>query len=84
VLASGRRLEVGMRVQPEHARSRSTLYDPCAPRLAPGHHPPQPGPDLLDGSSGLHFHTLCEQDADVSRARWPPSSTNFGDLAARA
>ena len=37
-------------------------------------------PDLLDG---LHFHTLCEQDADALAATLPAVEAKFGDLLPR-
>ena len=69
---------------------------PLLARFAPGHTPARieveaaADPHFLDGISGLHFHTLCEQNADalartleaVERAfgRWLPGLKwlNFG------
>ena len=49
------------------------IYDPCAPGLASGHRPRRNfQPEAArPASEGLHFHTLCEQDADdlVPRSR---------------
>ncbi|HEX2651458.1 MAG TPA: carboxynorspermidine decarboxylase [Burkholderiales bacterium] len=52
----------GLRVNPEHSEGHTALYDPAAPfsRLGTPRSEIQPGD--LDGLSGLHFHTLCEQD----------------------
>ena len=50
-------VSVGLRVNPEHSTQEGhAIYDPCAPcsRL---------GIALPEGVEGLHFHTLCEQDA---------------------
>lgn len=54
-------LRFGLRVNPEHSEGEVPLYDPCAPFSRLGI-PRTRFPDHeLDGISGLHFHTLCEQ-----------------------
>src|SRR5688572_16581351 len=55
-------VEFGLRVNPEHSEGHTPLYDPSAPLSRLG--TPRAGiaPGDLDGLSGLHFHTLCEQD----------------------
>lgn len=55
-------LRFGVRVNPEHSEGDVPLYDPCAPGSRMGVPASRFEPDLLDGISGLHFHTLCEQD----------------------
>ena len=78
---------VGLRINPEHSTQEGhAIYDPCAPgsRLgttraqweqAVAEHPELP--DLLDG---LHFHTLCEQDAEPLRETLDAVAEKFGDL----
>jgi carboxynorspermidine decarboxylase len=55
-------LEFGLRINPRHSEGAVGLYDPCAPGSRLG----TPIAQLLDkdltGISGLHFHTLCEQN----------------------
>jgi len=55
-------LEFGLRINPRHSEGAVSLYDPCAPGSRLG----TPVEQLLDkdlsGISGLHFHTLCEQN----------------------
>jgi len=60
--ARGRKIDFGLRVNPQHSEGANALYDPSAPfsRLGTPRDAIQPGD--LDGLSGLHFHTLCEQD----------------------
>jgi carboxynorspermidine decarboxylase len=55
-------LEFGLRVNPEHSEGKVALYDPCAPGSRLGIPLSQFRPESLDGISGLHMHTLCEQD----------------------
>lgn len=62
-LSAGR--QVGIRVNPMHSTQTHGIYDPCAPGSRLGV-PPQQFPERLPrGVSGLHFHTLCEQNADA-------------------
>ena len=55
-------LEFGLRVNPEHSEGKVPIYDPCAPGSRLGIPLSQFRADELDGISGLHMHTLCEQD----------------------
>lgn len=61
-------LQFGIRINPEHSEGEVTLYDPCAPcsrmgvPIAQFERALRDDPALLDGISGLHFHTLCQQD----------------------
>ena len=86
--AAGR--SVGLRVNPEHSTQEGhEIYDPCAPGSRLGTTRAQwekavaqnPAlPELLDG---LHFHTLCEQDADALAETLPVVEEKFGDLLPR-
>ena len=55
----------GLRINPEHSTQDHAIYDPCSPGSRLGITLANFRPELLDGISGLHFHTLCEQNADV-------------------
>lgn len=58
-------IEIGFRVNPGHAEVEIDLYNPCLPGSRFGLHPEDlEGVDLRE-ISGLHFHALCEQNADV-------------------
>ncbi|NTV79002.1 MAG: carboxynorspermidine decarboxylase [Clostridiales bacterium] len=61
-LKSGK--EFGLRINPEHSTQEGhEIYDPCAPFSRMGIVASQMNESLLEGISGLHFHTLCEQNA---------------------
>lgn len=60
-----RAIEVGLRVNPGHAEVDVDLYNPCLPGSRFGINPDDLVDVDLSGISGLHFHALCEQDADV-------------------
>ena len=78
---------IGLRINPECSTQEGhEIYDPCAPgsRLgttraqwdaAVAAHPELPA--LLDG---LHFHTLCEQDADALAVTLAAVEEKFADL----
>ncbi len=55
-------LSFGLRINPEHSEGTVPLYDPCAPCSRLGIPLSQFEGQSLEGISGLHFHTLCEQD----------------------
>jgi carboxynorspermidine decarboxylase len=70
----------GLRVNPEHSEGAVALYDPCAPfsRLGTPRAAIRPGD--LDGLTGLHFHTLCEQDLPPLERTVAVFEAKFGDL----
>ena len=57
-------VSVGLRVNPEHStQDGHAIYDPCAPGSRLGIRRQNLPDQLPEGVEGLHFHTLCEQDA---------------------
>lgn len=62
--ASVRPVSFGLRVNPEVSTGDHPIYDPCSPRSRLGITAGQFHPELLNGIEGLHFHALCEQNAD--------------------
>jgi len=59
-----RPLACGIRVNPEHSEVKVPIYDPCGPYSRLGVTRANFREDALDGISGLHFHNLCELNAD--------------------
>ncbi len=57
--------QFGIRINPECSTQDHAIYDPCSFGSRLGVTLENFRPDLLDGISGLHFHTLCEQNADA-------------------
>ena len=82
--------QAGLRLNPECSTQEGhTIYDPCAPGSRLGTTRAQwdaavqadPAlPQLLDG---LHFHTLCEQDADALATTLAAVEEKFRDLLPR-
>ncbi len=54
----------GLRVNPECSTGHTPLYDPCTAGSRLGITAEQLEGADLTGISGLHFHTLCEQNSD--------------------
>lgn len=81
--AANRRLEFGLRINPEHSEGAVPLYDPCAPGSRLGIRRADFRTDRLDGISGLHWHNLCEQDADCLERTVAAVEHAFGDVLPR-
>lgn len=62
---SGKNIRVGLRVNPGYAEVEVELYNPCLPGSRFGVQPEDLEGVDLTGISGLHFHALFEQNADV-------------------
>ncbi|OLO39377.1 carboxynorspermidine decarboxylase [Alkalihalophilus pseudofirmus] len=57
--------KVGLRINPQcSTQVGHAIYDPCSPGSRFGASTEQFCPDLLEGVTGLHFHTLCQQNSD--------------------
>ncbi len=54
--------EFRLRINPEQSEAPAPVYDPCAPFSRLGTVRERLEEEDLEGISGLHFHTLCEQD----------------------
>jgi carboxynorspermidine decarboxylase len=65
VRGAARRIQCAIRVNPACSFVSPPIYDPCGPRSRLGVTVEELRLDELDGISGLHFHALCEQGADV-------------------
>lgn len=63
--ATGHAPSPGIRVNPEHSEVEVSLYDPCSPGCRLGIRADSLEGEDWTGIEGLHFHALCEQDADV-------------------
>ena len=73
-------LHCGLRINPECSTGSTPLYDPCAPGSRLGTTAEQLVGADLDGISGLHFHTLCEQGADDLATTLKAVDEKFGKL----
>lgn len=81
---AGEVFDIGLRINPLHAEGEVAKYDPCQPHSRLGFPIDQLKPEHLNGVSGLHFHSLCEQDFVPLERTWralePYISPYFGQL----
>ncbi len=73
-------LRFGLRINPEHSEGTVPIYDPCAPGSRLGIPLARFAGEDLEGISGLHFHTLCEQDFAPLDRTLAVVERNFGHL----
>lgn len=79
VLKAGRK--IGLRVNPECSTQEGhEIYDPCSPRSRLGITNVNFDRNDLRGVSGLHFHTLCEQNSDALAETLDAVEQKFGDV----
>lgn len=77
-LRAGRK--IGVRINPEcSTQVGHEIYDPCSPGSRFGVKREDFRPDLLDGVSGLHFHTLCQQNSDDLATTLQAVEAKFGE-----
>lgn len=76
---------VGLRINPEcSTQDTHAIYDPCAPGSRLGVTRAvwnrEMNGELLAILDGLHFHTLCEQNADALEVTLQAVEEQFGDI----
>lgn len=79
---------IGLRINPECSTQEGhEIYDPCAKGSRLGttrqvweEEMTEEWISLLDG---IHFHTLCEQDADALEITWKAVEEKFGDVLSK-
>ena len=77
VLAAGK--QAGLRINPECSTQEGhAIYDPCGEKSRLGVTRAQFDPEVLPLLSGLHFHTLCEQNSDDLVRTVAAFEQNFG------
>ncbi|MCD7891502.1 MAG: carboxynorspermidine decarboxylase [Ruminococcus sp.] len=82
VLKAGKK--IGLRINPECSTQEGhEIYDPCSPKTRLGITLKNFQPDKLDGVTGLHFHTLCEQNSDDLEKTLDAVEEKFGDYLRR-
>lgn len=79
VLAAGKK--IGLRINPEFSTQEGhDIYDPCSPKSRLGITEKNFRRDDLRGVTGLHFHTLCEQNSDDLEKTLAAVEEKFGDV----
>lgn len=80
VRASDRYIQAGIRINPEYSEIDTDIYNPCftGSRLGTTLECFNADPALYEGIDGLHFHTMCEQGAEVLERTLPHVEEKFG------
>lgn len=79
VLSAGKK--IGLRINPECSTQEGhEIYDPCSPKSRLGITNANFQRDNLRGVTGIHFHTLCEQNADSLAVTLDAVEEKFGDV----
>lgn len=82
VLSAGKK--IGLRINPEHSTQEGhEIYDPCSVKSRLGITQSNFLRDDLDGVTGLHFHTLCEQNSDDLESTLDAVEEKFVDVLER-
>lgn len=74
------KIHFGLRINPEHSEGTVPIYDPCAPHSRLGITRAQFEPSELEGISYLHFHTLCQQNAEPLARTLKVVEEKFGEF----
>jgi len=74
-----RKVSAGIRINPEYSTIDVDLYNPAGRYSRLGVTRREFKPELLDGIEGLHFHALCEQDAEALETVLEKVEANFGE-----
>ena len=70
----------GLRVNPGYSEVEHEIYNPCAPGSRLGVPRDFVCASDLEGLEGLHFHSMCEQGADVLERTLPHFERLFGEF----
>ncbi|MCC5944236.1 MAG: carboxynorspermidine decarboxylase [Bernardetiaceae bacterium] len=76
--ASHKAISCGLRINPEYSEVEVDLYNPCIRGSRFGVRAQDLNGALPEGIEGLHFHTLCEQNADTLERTLPHLEKKFG------
>lgn len=85
ILDTQTRPQIGLRINPEYSEVDTDLYDPSAPDSRLGTTRAAldtflaSDPGALETLDGLHFHALCEQDADTLERTVERFEADFND-----
>ncbi|MDF2595752.1 MAG: nspC [Clostridia bacterium] len=76
---SQKKIECGIRINPEYSEIEVDLYNPCFKHSRMGVTLSNFKPEELDGIDGLHFHTMCEQNSDTLERTLKIVDEKFGE-----
>lgn len=80
---SGKKIECGIRINPEYSETETEIYNPCAKNSRMGitleNFKEGVSKFGMEGISGIHFHTMCEQNSDVLERTLRVVDKKFGE-----
>ena len=79
----GRKIECGIRINPEKSSIKVPIYDPCAKNSRLGVVLSEFEENQLEGISGLHFHIHCENDSKELEKNLKGVEKKFGKYFSR-
>jgi carboxynorspermidine decarboxylase len=80
---TSKKIECGIRVNPEYSEIETPIYDPCFTGSRLGVTLSNFKPEELEGIDGLHFHTMCEQNSDTLERTIKVVDEKFGKYIAK-
>ena len=75
---SYKKIECGLRINPEYSEIETDIYNPCFVNSRMGITLENFKEDELEGIDGLHFHTMCEQNSDTLERTLKVVEEKFG------
>lgn len=78
-IASDKGLKIGLRINPEYSEVETDLYNPCIPGSRLGITLQNMPKKLPKSITGLHFHVMCEQNADTLARTLQQVEEKFGE-----
>ncbi len=75
---SDRNIECGIRINPQYSEIETDIYNPCFTGSRMGVTLENFDESELEGISGLHFHTMCEQNSDTLQRTIKVVDEKFG------
>lgn len=79
IFSSSKKIECGIRINPQYSEIKTDLYNPCILGSRLGTTLEHFKNQSLDGISGLHFHTMCEQNSDTLSRTLKIVDKNFSE-----
>lgn len=79
VKTSGRSIKCGIRINPEYSEIETDIYNPCITGSRLGTRRADLDKMDMTGISGIHFHTMCEQGAEVLARTLDVVEEKFGE-----
>lgn len=83
VKTSGRSIKCGIRINPEYSEIETDIYNPCITGSRLGTKKSDLDKMDMTGIGGIHFHTMCEQGAEVLARTLDVVEEKFGEYLKR-